>query len=75
MSSAPNHRRQHGRVLERGPRWENANPAAGCNSTHVARARRKFRVGRRRAERRGEAAVVAERIDEDNVSAAEGGKE
>ena len=39
MSSHPNHRRGHDRVQERGPRYENPNPAVGCNSTHVARAR------------------------------------
>lgn len=59
MSSKPNHRREHGRVLERGPRWENANPAAGCNSTHVARARKAWRTMRRRAERREGVAVIA----------------
>lgn len=62
MSSKPNHRRQHERVLERGPRWENTNPAAGCNSTHVARARRAWQTMRRRAERREGVAVTAEQV-------------
>lgn len=52
MSSGPNHRRGHGRIRERGPRWENGNPAAGCNATHVARARRKWKKRVRRYERR-----------------------
>lgn len=55
MSSKPNHRRGHARVQERGPRYENPDPAAGCNATHVARARRKRHDERRRAERRAEA--------------------
>lgn len=52
MSSGPNHRRGHGRVQERGPRFEDPNPAKGCNSTHVARGRKKHRTRRRRKERR-----------------------
>ena len=52
MSSKPNHRRGHGRIQERGPRYESANPAAGCNSTHVARSRRKWKTRVRRVERR-----------------------
>jgi hypothetical protein len=52
MSSKPNHRRGHGRVQERGPRYESANPAKGCNSTHVAGSRRKWKKYRHRAERR-----------------------
>lgn len=52
MSSKPNHRRAHGRIQERGPRWENPNPAAGCNSTHVARSRRRWKKRVRRIERR-----------------------
>ena len=52
MSSSRNHRRGHGRIQERGPRWENPNPAAGCNSTHVARSRKKWKACVRRAERR-----------------------
>ncbi len=52
MSSHPNHRRGHDRIQERGPRWENPDPAAGCNSTHVARARRNWKKRVCRAERR-----------------------
>ena len=52
MSSGPNHRRGHGRVQERGPRWESHTPNAGCNSTHVARTRKWWRRYRHRAERR-----------------------
>jgi hypothetical protein len=43
MSSGPNHRRGHGRIQGNGPRWENPNPEHGCNSTHVARARSKWK--------------------------------
>lgn len=39
MSNHPNHRRSEGRRTENGPRHESKNPGAGCNSTHVARAR------------------------------------
>jgi hypothetical protein len=52
MSSAPNHRRGHGRIQGNGPRWENPSPEAGCNSTHVARARKSWKALMRRAERR-----------------------
>lgn len=52
MSSGPNHRRGHDRVLERGPRYENGNPAAGCNSTHVARGRKAWKLIYRKKERR-----------------------
>lgn len=52
MSSGPNHRRGHGRIQGNGPRWENGNPEAGCNSTHVARARAKWKKRDRRRERR-----------------------
>lgn len=43
MSSKANYRRGHDRVQERGPRWESLSPAHGCNSTHVARGRRKWK--------------------------------
>lgn len=52
MGSGPNHRRGHGRVKERGPRYEDFDPRKGCNSTHVARGRRRFFDGLRRAARR-----------------------
>lgn len=54
MGSGPNHRRGHDRVKERGPRYENGNPAAGCNSTHVAKGRKKWKtIGRREKRREG----------------------
>jgi hypothetical protein len=40
MSNRTNHRRGDKRRTEHGPRWESHNPGKGCNSTHVARARR-----------------------------------
>lgn len=39
MSNHRNHRREEEARTETGPTWENRNPGAGCNSTHVARAR------------------------------------
>ncbi len=35
-----------------GPRYESSNPAAGCNATHVARARAKWKRRKNRAFRR-----------------------
>lgn len=52
MSQRVNHRREGARHQDNGPRYENGNPMAGCNSTHVARARRGWRTIRRRKERR-----------------------
>lgn len=53
MSNHPNARRGEARRTEHGPRWENRNPGKGSNSTHVARARRKWkRIEARRARRR-----------------------
>lgn len=54
MSNQKNHRRGHDRIQENGPRYENGCPAKGCNSTHVARARRSWKeLGRRRERRTG----------------------
>jgi hypothetical protein len=52
MSQKINHRRGEGRHQDNGPRWENGNPMAGCNSTHVARSRSAWRTIGRRLERR-----------------------
>ena len=52
MSNRRNHRRGDSRRTEHGPRHENQDPGAGCNATHVARARRSWRDLGRRAERR-----------------------
>jgi len=52
MSQKINHRRGEDRHQDNGPRWENGDPMAGCNSTHVARARRSWRTLGRRLERR-----------------------
>lgn len=52
MSSAPNHRRGEKRRQDNGPTQESRTPSAGCNSTHVARARSAWRKLGRRAERR-----------------------
>lgn len=58
MSNRNNPRRGDKRRTEHGPRWEHPDPGKGCNSTHVARARRKYRDARRRRERR----IVKQRL-------------
>jgi hypothetical protein len=52
MSNRRSHRRDEARRTEHGPRFEHPNPGAGCNATHVARARAKWERRRSRAERR-----------------------
>lgn len=52
MSQKINHRREGRRHQDNGPRWENGDPMAGCNSTHVARGRRAWKTIGRRLERR-----------------------
>lgn len=52
VSNKPDHRTGKKRRTEHGPRWENGNPGKGCNSTHVARARKKHKRIRARKERR-----------------------
>lgn len=52
MSQHINHRREGLRHQDNGPVWESPEPNAGCNSTHVARARRKRKRLRARNERR-----------------------
>ena len=53
MSNRKNYRRGEERRTEHGPRYEgDGDPGAGCNSTHVARARRAWRNRHRRSERR-----------------------
>ena len=52
MSSKPNHRRGHGRIQNTGPTYENRRPGGGCNSTHVARSRSKWKKKNARSLRR-----------------------
>lgn len=52
MSNHDNHRRGEGKRTENGPRWENSNPGAGCNSKHVAKSRADWKKIRNRSERR-----------------------
>ncbi len=52
MSTGPNHRRGQDRKQDNGPTWENTTPGGGCNSTHVARARKAWKRIRARATRR-----------------------
>ncbi len=52
MSNRPNHRRGDARRTEHGPSWEAKNPSKGCNSTHVARARSKWKKRKNRSLRR-----------------------
>jgi hypothetical protein len=54
MSQKINHRRDAKRHQDNGPTWEGGPPNSGCNSTHVARARRGWQNIRRRKERRQE---------------------
>lgn len=66
MSNHTNHRRGDRARTEHGPRWEHANPGKGCNSTHVARARKGWRRIRARAERR--TFEISSELDEDASS-------
>lgn len=50
MSTRPNHRRSQPRIQDNGPTWEGG--SAGCNDTHVARSRRKWKRVKARSERR-----------------------
>lgn len=52
MSSGPNHRRGHDRITDNGPTYEGGPACSGCNSTHVARSRSKWKRRAARAERR-----------------------
>ena len=52
MSNKPNHRRDHDRIQDHGPGYESHTPAAGCNSTHVAQSRAKWKRRNNRQERR-----------------------
>jgi hypothetical protein len=52
MSNKTNPRRQRGKRTETGPRYESHNPGEGCNSTHVARSRKKWKRRASRTERR-----------------------
>jgi len=48
MANRTNPRRKGKKRTEHGPTWEGGPSASGCNSTHVARARKKWK---RRANR------------------------
>ena len=52
MSNRTNPRRKGAKRTETGPRYENRDPGAGCNSTHVARSRKKWKRRAARTERR-----------------------
>lgn len=58
MSNHNNPRRDEQRRSEHGPRWESKDPGKGCNSTHVARSRRKWKRRTRRAARRKQNTIV-----------------
>ena len=47
-----NHQRGHAPKQDNGPGYESHTPAAGCNSTHVARSRAKWKRRHARQERR-----------------------
>jgi len=52
MSNHRNHRRNEQARTEHGPAWESHNPGKGCNSTHVARSRAKWKRIKNRSIRR-----------------------
>jgi hypothetical protein len=52
MSQKPNHRRGEKRHQDNGPTWEGGPPNSGTNSTHVARARKKWKRRANRSLRR-----------------------
>ena len=52
VSNRNNPKRDEARRTEHGPRWEAKDPGKGCNSTHVARSRTKWKRRRRRLVRR-----------------------
>jgi hypothetical protein len=52
MSQKPNPRRGEKRRQDNGPTWEGGPPGSGCNSTHVARSRKKWKRRAARSERR-----------------------
>jgi hypothetical protein len=52
MTNRNNPKRGDKKRTEHGPRWENPDPGKGCNSTHVAKGRRKYKARIRRDERR-----------------------
>lgn len=64
MSNRTNYRRGERRRTETGPRWENQNPGAGCNSTHVARARQAWHRLQARASRRVERQALSVELDQ-----------
>lgn len=63
MSNHTNHRRGEKYRTEHGPRWENPDPGAGCNSTHVARARKGWKKIVRRWRRLFEKEEAEEAVD------------
>jgi hypothetical protein len=67
MSQRINHRREGKRYQDNGSRYENGNPMAGCNSTHVARSRRGWRNIRRRKERRQEYRAIETQIEREGL--------
>lgn len=67
MSSGPNHRRSHGRITDNGPTWEGGPPCSGCNSTHVARSRSKWKKLRHKHRRRVDKHLLKQ-IDADQAS-------
>lgn len=66
MSNKTNHRRGEARRTETGPRYENPNPGAGCNATHVARGRARWKRRLRRDARRAGAATLCADKDDEN---------
>lgn len=59
MSNHDNHRLGEKKRSEHGPRYESHDPGAGCNSTHVARGRKKYKQRKTRAVRRSQDVLIA----------------
>lgn len=60
MSNHDNPRRGEKKRTENGPRYESHNPGKGCNSTHVAKARRGWKKILRRKLKRKQKTVELE---------------
>lgn len=64
MSQHVNHRRDGKRHQDNGPTYESHTPNAGCNSTHVARGRKRWKDLVERARRRLGKMLTREQTDE-----------
>ena len=63
MSNRNNPKRGESRRTEHGHRWESKDPGKGCNSTHVANGRKRYKTRLVQAERRESKAVLRQDIE------------